>query len=52
MVRAGTVGTHPLFVQMIRELIEERLSGTTRAPRPWGVSRLAGCVPGGLLPGR
>ncbi len=25
MVRAGTVGTHPRFVQMIRELIEERL---------------------------
>jgi len=27
MVRAGTVGTHPLFVRMIRELIDERLSG-------------------------
>jgi ferrochelatase len=26
MVRAGTVGTHPRFVQMIRELIEERLT--------------------------
>lgn len=26
MVRAGTVGTHPRFVRMIRELIEERLS--------------------------
>ena len=26
MVRAGTVGTHPRFVQMIRELIEERIS--------------------------
>jgi ferrochelatase len=26
MVRAATVGTHPLFVQMVRELIEERLS--------------------------
>ncbi len=25
MVRAGTVGTHPRFVRMIRELIEERL---------------------------
>lgn len=24
MVRAGTVGTHPLFIQMIRELIVER----------------------------
>ena len=30
LVRAGTVGTHPLFVQMIRELIEERLHGTKR----------------------
>jgi ferrochelatase len=27
MVRASTVGTHPLFVNMVRELIEERLSG-------------------------
>ena len=26
MVRAATVGTHPRFVQMIRELIEERLT--------------------------
>jgi protoporphyrin/coproporphyrin ferrochelatase len=26
MVRAGTVGTHPRFVQMIRELVEERIS--------------------------
>ena len=25
-IRAGTVGTHPRFVQMIRELVEERLS--------------------------
>ena len=25
-VRAGTVGTHPRFVQMIRELVEERMS--------------------------
>jgi len=28
MVRAGTVGTHPRFVRMIRELIEERMSDT------------------------
>ena len=27
MVRAGTVGTHPLFIRMWRELIEERLQG-------------------------
>jgi ferrochelatase len=26
MVRAATVGTHPRFVRMIRELIEERIS--------------------------
>ncbi len=28
MVRAATVGTHPRFVQMIRELIEERMTDT------------------------
>jgi protoporphyrin/coproporphyrin ferrochelatase len=27
MVRAATVGTHPTFVRMIRELIEERMAG-------------------------
>lgn len=26
MIRAGTVGTHPRFVRMIRELVEERIS--------------------------
>jgi ferrochelatase len=30
MIRAGTVGTHPRFVRMIRELIEERIFGTER----------------------
>lgn len=30
MVRAATVGTHPRFVAMIRELIEERVQGTER----------------------
>lgn len=30
LVRAGTVGTHPRFVTMIRELIEERISGRER----------------------
>jgi len=29
MVRAGTVGTHPGFVRMIRELIAERMNGAT-----------------------
>jgi protoporphyrin/coproporphyrin ferrochelatase len=28
VVRAGTAGTHPAYVSMIRELIEERLHGT------------------------
>jgi ferrochelatase len=27
--RAATVGTHPLFISMIRELIQERLGQTT-----------------------
>lgn len=29
MVRAGTVGVHPDFVRMVRELIQERLTGGT-----------------------
>jgi ferrochelatase len=29
MVRAGTVGTHPRFVRMIRELIEERMTASS-----------------------
>jgi ferrochelatase len=39
-VRAGTAGTHPAFVRMIRELVEERVSGSprralgVRGPRP------------------
>ncbi len=34
MVRAATVGTHPKFVAMIRELIEQRLNGVREAC-PW-----------------
>jgi protoporphyrin/coproporphyrin ferrochelatase len=30
--RAGTVGTHPRFVRMIRELIEERMNDETARP--------------------
>ncbi len=30
MVRAGTVGTHPRFVSMLRELIAERLGNLGR----------------------
>ena len=31
-VRAGTVGTHPRFVRMIHELVEERLTGNSARP--------------------
>jgi ferrochelatase len=31
-IRAGTVGTHPRFVRMIRELVEERLNETPQRP--------------------
>jgi protoporphyrin/coproporphyrin ferrochelatase len=41
LVRAGTVGTHPRFVRMIRELVVERIEGSalrphlgTRGPAP------------------
>ncbi len=30
LVRAGTAGTHPAFVRMIRELVEERVAGAPR----------------------
>jgi ferrochelatase len=50
MVRAKTVGTHPRFIRMIRELIEERMVGSPFAegclenccpnPYPAGVARL------------
>lgn len=42
MVRAATVGTHPKFVAMIRELIEERLSGAHEA---WAWPCTATCCP-------
>jgi ferrochelatase len=32
MVRAGTVGTHPRFIGMIRELIVERINGSSERP--------------------
>ena len=52
MVRAGTVGTHPRFISMLRELIAERLSdvsGTSRralartGPAMMSVPRNAAC---------
>jgi ferrochelatase len=51
-VRAGTPGTHPAFVAMIRELIQERLDPA--APRR-ALGRLGPshdtCAPGCCLPG-
>lgn len=32
LARAATVGTHPRFVQMIRELVEERMTGSSDRP--------------------
>ncbi len=53
LVRAGTVGTHPRFVRMIRELVHERATGSalrpslgTRGPAP------DACAPGCCLPPR
>ena len=52
MVRASTVGTHPRFVRMVRELVEERLSGApvrlhlgARGPAPDVCP--PGCCPAG-----
>jgi protoporphyrin/coproporphyrin ferrochelatase len=51
LVRAATAGTHPAFVRMIRELVEERIgegsarpSAGERGPSPDVCS--AGCCPG------
>ena len=49
MVRAATVGTHPKFVAMIRELIEERLSGAREAC-PWPCTET--CCPSPVHAGR
>ena len=50
--RAGTAGTHPAFVAMIRELIEERLDASVerRAAGRFGPSGDS-CAPGCCLPG-
>lgn len=55
MVRAPTVGTHPRFVAMIRELVQERLAGTQ--PRavvgtmpPWPDQCPPDCCPSGRPP--
>ena len=55
LVRAGTVGQHPLFIAIIRELIEEKL-GTVLTRRTYDGSapRPDTCVPGccAYTPGR
>jgi ferrochelatase len=51
MVRAATVGTHPLFVQMIRELVQERLNDSpTRAAIGNFPARPDVCAEGCCLP--
>jgi ferrochelatase len=55
LVRAGTVGEHPKFVAMIRELIEEKLGTvTTRRTYDGSAPRPDTCVPGccAYTPGR
>ena len=52
LVRAGTPGTHPVFVAAVRELIQERLEGRNERP---ALGRLAAnpdtCAPTCCLPG-
>ncbi|MFN8185499.1 MAG: ferrochelatase [Gaiellales bacterium] len=52
MIRAGTVGTHPAFVAMIRELVQERLDPSLER-RALGREGPAPdvCPPGCCLPG-
>ncbi len=57
LVRAATVGTHPAFVAMVRELVQERLvPGTPRrahgASAPAGDECDAACCPAPARPGR
>lgn len=57
MVRAGTVGTHPKFVGMLRELIQERLGAveTKQAVGQFGPNHdvcPVGCCPAPMRPGR
>jgi ferrochelatase len=52
MIRAATVGTHPRFVQMIRELVLERVTESVERPAlgRWGASHdvcpVNCCLPG------
>ena len=50
MVRAAVVGSHPRFVQMVRELILERLDPSSErlalgTDGPWPDECPAGCCP-------
>ncbi len=52
MVRAETAGTHPRFVRMVAELVEERLSASTARPtvgvlNPWPDLCPRDCCPSG-----
>jgi ferrochelatase len=51
MMRAATVGTHPLFVQMIVELIEERVLGTAARPAVGDFPAWPDACPDGCCPG-
>ena len=48
-VRAGTVGTHPRFVAMVRELVRERTDGAPRLALghrgPWPDDCRPDCCP-------
>ncbi len=46
MARAGTVGTHPRFIEMIRELVEERMEGAEAS------ACAVGCCPAPAMVGR
>ncbi len=43
--RAGTAGTHPAFVRMVRELVEERVSGGERRALGTRGPRADSCAP-------
>ena len=58
MIRAATVGTHPAFIRMIRELVLERMGAeTTRRSLGTNVPShdvcpVDCCLPGAAIPGR
>jgi ferrochelatase len=55
-VRAGPAGTHPAFVRMIRELVQERVAGGERralgAQGPGADACAPDCCPSGATPAR